>query len=45
MPLPPNADSLNSMLMPETMEGDNQYSCEFCGHKVGRRGGTPAHFL
>ncbi|KAI3431674.1 hypothetical protein D9Q98_004721 [Chlorella vulgaris] len=27
-------DSLNSMLMPETMEGDNQYSCERCMKKV-----------
>ncbi|KAL4440027.1 hypothetical protein ABPG75_003028 [Micractinium tetrahymenae] len=27
-------ESLASMLFPEMLEGDNQYQCDFCGHKV-----------
>ena len=31
---PATADSLNSLLAPEWLEGDNAYSCEYCAQKV-----------
>lgn len=36
------AESLSSMLFPEMLEGDNQYQCDFCGHKARAAGALRA---
>jgi hypothetical protein len=42
--LPAPAESLQSLLHLEFMDGDNQYSCEFCAKKVRDKGSTTQQY-